>query len=135
MELFVLYLYFSLYFVLWTLKSDKKRFSLRVCFSLCCRWRLLQCSSSLLVAFDSCFPAAPGSAPGSQYGTMTRQISRHNSTTSSTSSGGYRRTPSVTAQFSAQPHVNGGPLYSQNSSKLVLSRRTQQWSSFWRKLF
>ncbi|XP_045156146.1 abl interactor 1 isoform X13 [Echinops telfairi] len=60
-------------------------------------------------------PAAPGSAPGSQYGTMTRQISRHNSTTSSASSGGYRRTPSVTAQFSAQPHVNGGPLYSQNS--------------------
>ncbi|XP_005606935.1 abl interactor 1 isoform X7 [Equus asinus] len=59
--------------------------------------------------------AAPGSAPGSQYGTMSRQISRHNSTTSSTSSGGYRRTPSVTAQFSAQPHVNGGPLYSQNS--------------------
>ncbi|XP_063493390.1 abl interactor 1 isoform X10 [Symphalangus syndactylus] len=59
--------------------------------------------------------AAPGSAPGSQYGTMTRQIPRHNSTTSSTSSGGYRRTPSVTAQFSAQPHVNGGPLYSQNS--------------------
>ncbi|XP_008533410.1 abl interactor 1 isoform X8 [Equus asinus] len=58
---------------------------------------------------------APGSAPGSQYGTMSRQISRHNSTTSSTSSGGYRRTPSVTAQFSAQPHVNGGPLYSQNS--------------------
>ncbi|KAM5235355.1 abl interactor 1 isoform 26-T26 [Ctenodactylus gundi] len=58
---------------------------------------------------------APGSAPGSQYGTMTRQISRHNSTTSSASSGGYRRTPSVTAQFSAQPHVNGGPLYSQNS--------------------
>ncbi|XP_036043593.1 abl interactor 1 isoform X4 [Onychomys torridus] len=58
---------------------------------------------------------APASAPGSQYGTMTRQISRHNSTTSSTSSGGYRRTPSVTAPFSAQPHVNGGPLYSQNS--------------------
>ncbi|XP_051007181.1 abl interactor 1 isoform X6 [Acomys russatus] len=58
---------------------------------------------------------APGAVPGSQYGTMTRQISRHNSTTSSTSSGGYRRTPSVTAQFSAQPHVNGGPLYSQNS--------------------
>uniref|UniRef100_A0A803W124 Abl interactor 1 n=4 Tax=Passeriformes TaxID=9126 RepID=A0A803W124_FICAL len=59
--------------------------------------------------------AAPGSAPGSQYGTMTRQISRHNSTTSSASSGGYRRNPSVTAPFSAQPHVNGGPLYSQNS--------------------
>ncbi|XP_025061910.1 abl interactor 1, partial [Alligator sinensis] len=59
--------------------------------------------------------AAPGSAPGSQYGTMTRQISRHNSTTSSASSGGYRRNPSVTVPFSAQPHVNGGPLYSQNS--------------------
>ncbi|XP_022436073.1 abl interactor 1 isoform X11 [Delphinapterus leucas] len=64
--------------------------------------------------------AAPGSAPGSQYGTMTRQISRHNSTTSSTSSGGYRRTPSVTAQFSAQPHVNGGPLYSQNSNDIPM---------------
>ncbi|XP_069504226.1 abl interactor 1 isoform X3 [Ambystoma mexicanum] len=57
-----------------------------------------------------------GPAPGSQYGTMTRQISRHNSTTSSASSGGgYRRTPSVTSQYSVQPHVNGGPLYSQNS--------------------
>ncbi|XP_041421774.1 abl interactor 1 isoform X7 [Xenopus laevis] len=55
------------------------------------------------------------SAPGSQFGSMTRQISRHNSTTSSASSGGYRRTPSVTSQFSGQPHVNGGPLYSQNS--------------------
>ncbi|XP_068942459.1 abl interactor 1 isoform X7 [Petaurus breviceps papuanus] len=62
---------------------------------------------------------APSSAPGSQYGTMTRQISRHNSTTSSASSGGYRRTPSVTAQFSAQPHVNGGPLYSQNSISIA----------------
>ncbi|KAE8595946.1 hypothetical protein XENTR_v10015919 [Xenopus tropicalis] len=61
-----------------------------------------------------------GSAPGSQFGSMTRQISRHNSTTSSASSGGYRRTPSVTSQFSGQPHVNGGPLYSQNSSKLLL---------------
>ncbi|XP_064410766.1 abl interactor 1a isoform X6 [Latimeria chalumnae] len=60
-------------------------------------------------------PAGPGSVPGSQYGTMTRQVSRHNSTTSSASSGGYRRTPSVTSQFPAQPHVNGGPLYSQNS--------------------
>ncbi|XP_062983997.1 abl interactor 1 isoform X6 [Elgaria multicarinata webbii] len=59
--------------------------------------------------------AVPGSAPGSQYGTMTRQISRHNSTTSSASSGGFRRNPSVTTPFSAQPHVNGGPLYSQNS--------------------
>ncbi|KAG6924577.1 abl interactor 1, partial [Chelydra serpentina] len=63
--------------------------------------------------------AAPGSAPGSQYGTMTRQISRHNSTTSSASSSGYRRNPSVTAPFSAQPHVNGGPLYSQNSISIA----------------
>ncbi|KAE8595948.1 hypothetical protein XENTR_v10015919 [Xenopus tropicalis] len=60
-----------------------------------------------------------GSAPGSQFGSMTRQISRHNSTTSSASSGGYRRTPSVTSQFSGQPHVNGGPLYSQNSISIA----------------
>ncbi|XP_069770662.1 abl interactor 1a isoform X7 [Narcine bancroftii] len=60
-------------------------------------------------------PAGPGSAPGSQYSTMTRQISRHNSTTSTTSSGGFRRNPSVTAQISVQPHINGGPLYAQNS--------------------
>ncbi|XP_018124228.1 abl interactor 1 S homeolog isoform X4 [Xenopus laevis] len=60
-------------------------------------------------------PVGTGSAPASQFGSMTRQISRHNSTTSSASSGGYRRTPSVTSQFSGQPHVNGGPLYSQNS--------------------
>ncbi|CAH2282232.1 abl interactor 1 isoform X4 [Pelobates cultripes] len=59
-----------------------------------------------------------GTIPGSQFGSMTRQISRHNSNTSSASSGGYRRTPSVTSQYSAQPHVNGGPLYSQNSSKI-----------------
>ncbi|XP_069770659.1 abl interactor 1a isoform X4 [Narcine bancroftii] len=61
------------------------------------------------------FLAGPGSAPGSQYSTMTRQISRHNSTTSTTSSGGFRRNPSVTAQISVQPHINGGPLYAQNS--------------------
>ncbi|XP_040208498.1 abl interactor 1 isoform X10 [Rana temporaria] len=60
-------------------------------------------------------PVGGGSAPGSQFGSMARQISRHNSNTSSTSSGGYRRTPSVTSQFSGQPHINGGPLYSQNS--------------------
>ncbi|XP_040290318.1 abl interactor 1 isoform X7 [Bufo bufo] len=56
-----------------------------------------------------------GPAPSSQFGSMARQISRHNSTTSTASSGGYRRTPSVTSQFSGQPHINGGPLYSQNS--------------------
>ncbi|CAH2282228.1 abl interactor 1 isoform X3 [Pelobates cultripes] len=60
-------------------------------------------------------PVSGGTIPGSQFGSMTRQISRHNSNTSSASSGGYRRTPSVTSQYSAQPHVNGGPLYSQNS--------------------
>ncbi|XP_068091778.1 abl interactor 1 isoform X8 [Hyperolius riggenbachi] len=60
-------------------------------------------------------PIGGGTAPGSQFGSMARQISRHNSNTSSTSSGGYRRTPSVTSQFSGQPHINGGPLYSQNS--------------------
>ncbi|XP_073485910.1 abl interactor 1 isoform X10 [Aquarana catesbeiana] len=60
-------------------------------------------------------PVGGGTAPGSQFGSMARQISRHNSNTSSTSSGGYRRTPSVTSQFSGQPHINGGPLYSQNS--------------------
>ncbi|GCC34499.1 hypothetical protein chiPu_0012973 [Chiloscyllium punctatum] len=64
-------------------------------------------------------PAGPGSAPGSQYSTMTRQISRHNSTTSTVSSGGFRRNPSVTSQFSVQPHVNGGPLYAQNSTSLA----------------
>ncbi|XP_078090096.1 abl interactor 1a isoform X3 [Mustelus asterias] len=61
------------------------------------------------------FIAGPGSAPSSQYSTMTRQISRHNSTTSTASSGGFRRNPSVTSQFSVQPHINGGPLYAQNS--------------------
>ncbi|XP_033848085.1 abl interactor 1 isoform X6 [Acipenser ruthenus] len=57
----------------------------------------------------------PGPVPGSQFGTITRQISRHNSTTSSVSSGGYRRTPSITSQFSVQPHVNGVPLYPPSS--------------------
>ncbi|CAH2282231.1 abl interactor 1 isoform X2 [Pelobates cultripes] len=64
-------------------------------------------------------PVSGGTIPGSQFGSMTRQISRHNSNTSSASSGGYRRTPSVTSQYSAQPHVNGGPLYSQNSISLA----------------
>ncbi|XP_042187915.1 abl interactor 1a isoform X6 [Callorhinchus milii] len=64
-------------------------------------------------------PAGPGSAPGSQYSTMTRQVSRHNSTNSTASSGGYRRNPSVTSQFSVQAHVNGGPLYTQNSTSLA----------------
>ncbi|NWH29200.1 ABI1 protein, partial [Chloropsis hardwickii] len=68
--------------------------------------------------------AAPGSAPGSQYGTMTRQISRHNSTTSSASSGGYRRNQKKKKKISAQPHVNGGPLYSQKKKKKMSSEIT-----------
>ncbi|XP_044534618.1 abl interactor 1 isoform X12 [Gracilinanus agilis] len=76
-------------------------------------------SIGIPIAVPTPSPPTIGPAPGSQYGTMTRQISRHNSTTSSASSGGYRRTPSVTAQFSAQPHVNGGPLYSQNSISIA----------------
>ncbi|KAK1174043.1 abl interactor 1 isoform X1 [Acipenser oxyrinchus oxyrinchus] len=61
----------------------------------------------------------PGPLPGSQFGTITRQISRHNSTTSSVSSGGYRRTPSITSQFSVQPHVNGIPLYPPSSMSIA----------------
>ncbi|XP_035286448.1 abl interactor 1 isoform X4 [Anguilla rostrata] len=68
-------------------------------------------------------PQGPGLGPipMSQFGTISRQISRHNSTTSSVSTvsatGTYRRAPSVTSQFSVQqPHVNGGPVYPQNST-------------------
>ncbi|XP_041099999.1 abl interactor 1 isoform X2 [Polyodon spathula] len=63
--------------------------------------------------------SGPGPVPGSQFGTITRQISRHNSTTSSVSSGGYRRTPSITSQFSVQPHVNGVPLYPPSSMSIA----------------
>ncbi|XP_015209478.2 abl interactor 1a isoform X2 [Lepisosteus oculatus] len=75
------------------------------------------------IAAAAAAAAAPGPGsgpvPGSQFGTITRQISRHNSTTSTVSSGGYRRTPSVTSQFSVQPHVNGGPAYPQNSMSIA----------------
>ncbi|XP_070784109.1 abl interactor 1a isoform X10 [Enoplosus armatus] len=61
-----------------------------------------------------------GPAPMSQFGTISRQISRHNPSNSSVSmvsaTGTYRRAPSVTSQFSQQPHINGGtPGYGQNS--------------------
>ncbi|KAG9356105.1 hypothetical protein JZ751_000949 [Albula glossodonta] len=61
------------------------------------------------------------------FGTISRQISRHNSTTSSVSTvsatGTYRRAPSVTSQFAVQqPHLNGGPVYPQNSTVAVTSR-------------
>ncbi|XP_064202652.1 abl interactor 1 isoform X6 [Anguilla rostrata] len=71
-------------------------------------------------------PQGPGLGPipMSQFGTISRQISRHNSTTSSVSTvsatGTYRRAPSVTSQFSVQqPHVNGGPVYPQNSMTIA----------------
>ncbi|KAM8838148.1 abl interactor 1-like isoform X3 [Synchiropus splendidus] len=64
-------------------------------------------------------PQGPGLGPipMSQFGTISRQISRHNSSTTSSASmvsatGTYRRAPSVSSQ---QPHLNGGPAYSQNS--------------------
>ncbi|XP_075876831.1 abl interactor 1-like isoform X4 [Nelusetta ayraudi] len=64
-------------------------------------------------------PQGPGLGPipMSQFGTISRQISRHNSSTTSSASmvsatGTYRRAPSVSSQ---QPHVNGGPAYTQNS--------------------
>ncbi|XP_071397903.1 abl interactor 1a isoform X9 [Centroberyx affinis] len=61
-----------------------------------------------------------GPIPMSQFGTISRQISRHNPSNSSVSmvsaTGTYRRAPSVTSQFSQQPHINGGtPGYGQNS--------------------
>ncbi|XP_071232001.1 abl interactor 1-like isoform X5 [Salvelinus alpinus] len=72
-------------------------------------------------------PAAAHQGPGlgpipmAQFGTISRQVSRHNSTTSSASmvsaTGTYRRAPSGSSHFSMsqQPHLNGGPAYSQNS--------------------
>ncbi|KAM3604456.1 uncharacterized protein V6R79_011220 [Siganus canaliculatus] len=64
-------------------------------------------------------PQGPGLGPipMSQFGTISRQISRHNSSTTSSASmvsatGTYRRAPSVSSQ---QPHINGGPAYSQNT--------------------
>ncbi|XP_013768572.1 abl interactor 1 isoform X2 [Maylandia zebra] len=63
-------------------------------------------------------PQGPGLGPipMSQFGTISRQISRHNSSTTSSASmvsatGTYRRAPSVSSQ---QPHLNGGPTYTQN---------------------
>lgn len=58
----------------------------------------------------------------SQFGTISRQISRHNSSTTSSASmvsatGTYRRAPSVSSQ---QPHINGGPAYTQNSGLIHL---------------
>ncbi|XP_018423018.1 PREDICTED: abl interactor 1 isoform X12 [Nanorana parkeri] len=76
-------------------------------------------SSSIGIPIAVPTPSPPTVGPGSQFGSMARQISRHNSNTSSASSGGYRRTPSVTSQFSGQPHINGGPLYSQNSISIA----------------
>ncbi|XP_029686636.1 abl interactor 1-like isoform X5 [Takifugu rubripes] len=64
-------------------------------------------------------PQGPGLGPipMSQFGTISRQISRHSSSSASSASmvsatGTYRRAPSVSSQ---QPHINGGPAYTQNS--------------------
>ncbi|MBN3302688.1 ABI1 protein, partial [Amia calva] len=84
-----------------------------------CMGCVLMYAGELVSAAAAVPGPGPGAVPGSQFGTITRQISRHNSTTSSVSSGGYRRTPSVTSQFSVQPHVNGGPVYPQNSMSIA----------------
>uniref|UniRef100_A0A3B4EYP2 Abl interactor 1-like n=1 Tax=Pundamilia nyererei TaxID=303518 RepID=A0A3B4EYP2_9CICH len=62
-------------------------------------------------------PSPPSMGQGEfPFGTISRQISRHNSSTTSSASmvsatGTYRRAPSVSSQ---QPHLNGGPTYTQN---------------------
>lgn len=70
-------------------------------------------------------PQGPGLGPipMSQFGTISRQISRHSSSSASSASmvsatGTYRRAPSVSSQ---QPHVNGGPAYTQNSGLLIIN--------------
>ncbi|XP_019968387.1 abl interactor 1-like isoform X4 [Paralichthys olivaceus] len=72
-----------------------------------------------VVTSSASVPQGPGLGPipMSQFGTISRQISRHNSSTTSSASmvsatGTYRRAPSVSSQ---QPHINGGPAYTQNS--------------------
>ncbi|XP_061151665.1 abl interactor 1-like isoform X4 [Syngnathus typhle] len=76
-------------------------------------------SMSQAAASSASVPQGPGLGPipMSQFGTISRQISRHNSSTTSSASmvsatGTYRRAPSVSSQ---QPHINGGPAFSQNS--------------------
>ncbi|KAG7523882.1 abl interactor 1-like isoform X4 [Solea senegalensis] len=71
-----------------------------------------------VAASSASVPQGPGLGPipMSQFGTISRQISRHNSSTTSSASmvsatGTYRRAPSVSSQ---QPHINGGPAYTQN---------------------
>uniref|UniRef100_A0A8C1L8L3 Abl-interactor 1b n=1 Tax=Cyprinus carpio TaxID=7962 RepID=A0A8C1L8L3_CYPCA len=72
-------------------------------------------------------PPGPGLGPipMSQFGTISRQISRHNSSTTSSSNsmvsatGTYRRAPASSSQFSVpQPHLNGGPTYPQNTTRV-----------------
>ncbi|XP_041848094.1 abl interactor 1-like isoform X4 [Melanotaenia boesemani] len=76
-------------------------------------------SMGQVAASSASVPQGPGLGPipMSQFGTISRQISRHNSSTTSSSSmvsatGTYRRAPSVSSQ---QPHINGGPVFQQNS--------------------
>ncbi|XP_029686635.1 abl interactor 1-like isoform X4 [Takifugu rubripes] len=76
-------------------------------------------SSSAVATSSASVPQGPGLGPipMSQFGTISRQISRHSSSSASSASmvsatGTYRRAPSVSSQ---QPHINGGPAYTQNS--------------------
>lgn len=76
-------------------------------------------SSPAVVTSSASVPQGPGLGPipMSQFGTISRQISRHSSSSASSASmvsatGTYRRAPSVSSQ---QPHINGGPAYTQNS--------------------
>lgn len=75
--------------------------------------------SSTAAPSSASVPQGPGlgPVPMSQFGTISRQISRHSSSSTSSASmvsatGTYRRAPSVSSQ---QPHINGGPAYTQNS--------------------
>ncbi|CAF97635.1 unnamed protein product, partial [Tetraodon nigroviridis] len=80
-----------------------------------------RCKSSSYPAVATSSASVPqgpglGPIPMSQFGTISRQISRHSSSSASSASmvsatGTYRRAPSVSSQ---QPHINGGPAYTQN---------------------
>lgn len=84
-------------------------------------------TSSAVATSSASVPQGPGLGPipMSQFGTISRQISRHSSSGASSASmvsatGTYRRAPSVSSQ---QPHINGGPAYTQNSGLLIIDTR------------
>lgn len=85
-------------------------------------------SSPAVVTSSASVPQGPGLGPipMSQFGTISRQVSRHSSSSASSASmvsatGTYRRAPSVSSQ---QPHINGGPAYTQNSGLLIRNTRS-----------